>query len=130
MFGDVAAHVGFVDEEGVEVGGADGVGAVAEDHAGGVLDALDGEAEGGEAFELTEALVEGLEGAGRVVLLADEVEVDAGGADAGFGVGDAEDDDFVASLFETPCERGHGIDVSGAGKTECSDPCHDSRPAK
>ena len=63
------AHVGLVDEHGVEVGAADGVGAVAEDHAGGVFDALDGEAEGCEAVEFAEALVQLLQGAERVVLL-------------------------------------------------------------
>ena len=34
------------------------VGSVAKDHARGVFDALDGEAEGGEAVEFAEALVE------------------------------------------------------------------------
>ena len=57
MFGDVAAHVGLVDEEGVDVSGADGSGAVAEDHGGGVFYALDGKAEGRETFELAEVAV-------------------------------------------------------------------------
>ena len=94
---------------------------------GGVFDALDGEAEGGEAAEFAEALIEALKGAGWVVLGADEAEFDAGGANAGLGVGDAEDDDFVAAPFELSGERGQGVDVSGAGETECSKPCHGSR---
>ena len=73
-------------------------------------------------------MIELLEGAGRVVLVADEVEVDAGGADAGFGVGDAEEDDLVAALLEAAGEGGHGVDVSGAGEAEDSEPRHGSRP--
>jgi hypothetical protein len=57
VFGDVAAHVGLVDEEGVDVSGADGGRAVAEDHAGGVFYAFDGEAEGRETFELAELAI-------------------------------------------------------------------------
>ena len=128
MFGDVAAHVGLVDEEGVDVSGADGSGAVAEDHAGGIFYAFDCEAEGGEAFEPAELAVKFLQGAGWVVLMADEVEVDAGGTDSGFGVGDAEDDYLVATLFETAGQGGHGIDVTCAGETECSEPCHELHP--
>jgi hypothetical protein len=30
----------------------------------------------------------------------------------------------MAALFETARECGHGVDVPGAGKTECSDPRH------
>jgi hypothetical protein len=30
----------------------------------------------------------------------------------------------VAALFETARERGHGVDVSGSGEAECSDPRH------
>ena len=128
VLGYVAAHVGLVDEEGIDVGAADGGGAVVEDHAGGVFDAIDGEAEGGEAAELADAAVELLEGAGRVVVGADEVEFEAGGADAGFGVGDAEEDHFVAALLEVAGEGGHGVDVSGAGEAEDSEPRHGSRP--
>ncbi len=128
VLGYVATHVGLVDEEGVEVGAADSGGAVAEDHAGGVFDALDGEAEGGQAAELAEAVIELLEGAGRVVVDPDEVEVEAGGADAGFGVGDAKEDDLVATLLEVAGEGGHGVDVSGAGEAEDSEPRHGSRP--
>jgi hypothetical protein len=102
MFRYVACHVCLVDEHGVEVGAADGVGAVAEDHARGVLHALDGEAEGCEAVEFAETLIQLLQGAKRVVFLADEAEFDAGGFDAGFGVRDAEDDYFVATLFQAP----------------------------
>ncbi len=56
----------------------DGFGSVAEDHARGVFDALYGEAEGGEAVEFAEALVELLKRAEGVVAGADELKVDAG----------------------------------------------------
>ena len=62
VFGYVACHVGFVDQHGVEVSLVDCLGAVAEDHAGGVLYAFDGEAEGCEAFQLAEAPVQLLRG--------------------------------------------------------------------
>jgi hypothetical protein len=42
------------------------------------------------------------QGSQRVVGSADELEIDAGGFDARFGVCDAEDDDLVASLLQTP----------------------------
>jgi hypothetical protein len=32
----------------------------------------------------------------------------------------------VAATFELSCERGEGVDVTGAGETECSKPCHGS----
>jgi len=47
ILGNTAGHVGLVDEQGVEVTGASGLGAVAKDHTGGVFHALDGEAEAG-----------------------------------------------------------------------------------
>ena len=119
IFGDGAAHVGFVDQHGVQLCVACDFGSIAEDHARGVFDTLYGEAEGGEAVEFAEALVELLEGAEGVVGAADELEVDAGGFDASLGVGDAEDDNFVAALFQPPCEGGHWIDVSGSRETEC-----------
>ncbi len=128
MFGYGAAHVGFVDEHGVEVGVARCFGSVAKDHARGVFDALDGETERCETVQFAEALVELLKRAERVVRCADELKVDAGGSDAGFCVGDAEDDDLVATLLQTPRECGHWINVSGAGKAECSEPRHISYP--
>ncbi len=91
---------------------------------------MDGETEGRETFELAELAVEFLEGAGWVVLLADEVEFDAGGADSGFGVGDAKDDYLMAQLFETAGKGCHWIDVAGAGKAECSEPCHGVQPLR
>jgi len=78
MFGDGAAHIGFVDQHGVKICVAYGFGSIAEDHARGVFDALYGEAEGGEAVEFAEALVKLLEGAEGVVAGADELKVDAG----------------------------------------------------
>jgi hypothetical protein len=57
VFGYGAAHVGFVDEHGVEVGAVRCFGSVAKDHARGVFDALDGEAECRETVEFAEALV-------------------------------------------------------------------------
>jgi len=124
MLGDGASHVGFVDEQGLDVGAAHGIGAVAEDHEGGRADALDGEFEGREAVELAEAVVQFLESAGRVVAVADLAEFDARCADAGLDVGDADDHDRVAALLETAGEGGHGIDVAGAGETECAESCH------
>jgi hypothetical protein len=120
MLGDAARHVGFVDEQGVEVGGAGGGWTVAKDHAGDVFYALDGEAEAGETAKRAEALIEELEGARWVVLRADAVELDAGGANTGLSVGDAEEDDLMPAPFELFCEGGHGVDVTGAGETECS----------
>jgi hypothetical protein len=120
VFGDAASHVCLVDEQGIQVGSASGVRAIAQDHASGVFDALDGESEGGEAAELPETLIQALQGAGWIVLGADKSEFDPGGANTGLGVGDAEDDDFVAATFELSCERGEGVDVTGAGETECS----------
>ena len=74
VFGYVASHVGLVDQHGVKICVAYGVGAVAEDHAGGVFDALDGEAEGCQAVEFAEPLIQLLQGAERVVAGTDEAE--------------------------------------------------------
>ncbi len=128
VFGDGRAHVGFVDEHGVEIGATGCFGAIAQDHACGIFDSFDGEAEGCEPLELSKALIETLQGAGRVVLGADETEFDSGGSNASFRVGDAEDDDLVTALLKLFCERGERVDVSRTRKAECAKPCHASRP--
>jgi len=56
------------------------------------------------------------------------MEVNACGADARLGVGDAEEDNLVAALFEPERKGGHGIDVSCAWKAECSEPRHSCVP--
>ena len=66
IVGDVAAEVGFVDEEGFDLGAAGCFRAVAEHHAGGVGNAFEREAEAGQAVELAEMKVEFLERSGRV----------------------------------------------------------------
>jgi len=52
------------------------------------------------------------------------VEFDAGGANAGFGVGDAEEDDLVAAALELSGQGGHGVDMTCSGEAECSKSCH------
>ena len=129
IFGDIVSHVSFVDEHGVEIGFTNCVGSVAEDHAGGVLHPLDCETKSRESAKFAQALVELLERARRIVGGADWLEVDAGSADAGFCVGDSEDDDFVSAPFQTARECSHWIYMSGAGEAECSEPRHGSHPS-
>jgi hypothetical protein len=118
VLGDIAAHVRFVDEQGVHFFFANGLGPIAQDHACRILDAIDSEAKGGEAFELAESLIEFLQRTERVVLLSDEVEIDAGRAHTRLGVGDAEEDHLMPALLQTARKSGHRIDVPGTRETE------------
>ena len=97
-------------------------GAVAQDRAGSILDALHGELEGVQAFELTEMLVEFAQGSGGIVLLANQLELDASGADTSFSVCNAEDDDVMTAAPEGTRQGGHGVDVAGAGEAKRSKP--------
>jgi hypothetical protein len=130
VFGYGAAHVGFVDQHGVEVGVVYGCRSIAKDHTGGVFDAIDGEAKGCETVQFAQAAVQLLKRSYGVVLGADPLKIDTGCFDAGFGVGDAEDHYLVASVLQTSSERRHWIDVSGSRETKCSKSRHGSRPVE
>src|SRR5271165_928555 len=126
MFSDRARHVGFINEHGLDSGGLDAIWAIAKNHTGVVPDAFDGEAKGFEPLQAAELVVELFQPAEGIVLEANLLEFDTGGANASFGVGDAEEDDAMPSLLQAPGECGEGVQVPGAGKAECSKNGHGS----
>jgi hypothetical protein len=124
ILGYAAGLVGFVDQQGFDASRFDCGRAVAQDHVHVVAYALDGEAEGLERAQAAQLVVKLAESAKGIVFGADLAELNAGGADAGLGVGDAEENDAVSALDETAGERGEGVEVAGAGEGERSDDRH------
>ena len=71
-----------------------------------------------------ETVVELLERARWVIFGADQVEFNAGRTDARLHIGDAEDHHLVTAPTKSLRQRGHRIDVTRSGETECSQSSH------
>lgn len=69
-------------------------------------------------------LVEIAQGARRVVLRANQAELEPGFANTRFHIGYSKENDLMASFLQLVAESRERIQMSGAWKTDDADSCH------
>jgi hypothetical protein len=124
MFCHAATHISLIHKQCIDILFADGLGPVAQDHACRVFYTLYGEAEGRESFEFAEPLIKFLQCSEWIILLTDQVTPNPGGPYTRLCVGDSEDYNLMAPLFQATRERGHWVNMPRTGETERSQLCH------
>jgi hypothetical protein len=91
---------------------------------GSVLYPIESEFETLQTLHLAQSLVEYIERARRIVILANQRKFNSGAFDASFSVGNSKDHYTVTPLLEAACQRGQWVDVTSPRKTKYADPCH------
>ena len=124
MVSNAPGKIRLVNEQRLHPGCPHGSWAVAENHACRIRYAFHRESKRGEPVQVAHLLVEPVERAQWEVFRAYELKFDACGSDARFGIRNAEDNNFMSPALESPRQCGHWIEMTRAGKTECSQSCH------